>query len=107
MLSAMKDSIDPEELRAWALEEIRKSDSKRTWIRVEQLPGFIRKLRHSEPSVLKVMGDQQPAYVRIAWGTPREYVGFVAGATNYVCQDKAALRRWKPGIYTFCFQSGG
>jgi hypothetical protein len=97
-----KKTIDPEELRAWALEEIKKNGSANGFILNSEIPDKLRNLYDYTPSAGVVpKTEDHEACVMIMWGGGFFSWGFDIGSTNYVASTNFDYTpfMWHPGIY--------
>ena len=98
-----KKTINPEQLRTWALEEIPKypqpkNDIFPPKIPNSEIPSYIQSLYAQLPEDAVV---QKKGYVQIFWGGPFFHWGFEIGPTNFVPAADSYVTRveWVPGIY--------
>jgi len=96
-----KQTIDPEQLRAWALQEIKTHSGKYASIPEAEVPKYIQNLYSNPPESVWVDGS----CVNILWGGGFFGWGFYIGDTNKVMPLISDNREypynfeWKPGIY--------
>ena len=100
-----KKTINPEELRAWALEEIPKyprptNDIFAPKIPNSEIPSYMQKLYWESVEDACVQHGDQPN-VKISWGGPFFHWMFYIGATNFVLpkDSETTAIQWIPGIY--------
>lgn len=101
-----KQTINPEDLRSWALKEIsqypitNQTDDARE-IPSEEVPGYLRDLytQPLEDAWVEKSGDQ--TYVQVFWGGALFHWMFYVGATNLVPSANSEVKtaEWVPGIY--------
>jgi hypothetical protein len=93
------NTINPEDLRAWALEMVRKEATEKQLS--ESMPGYIRNLYAGPPPFAFVSGS----CVCLMWGGGFFHWGFFIGSTNETMPFVSANREypynfeWRPGIY--------
>jgi hypothetical protein len=95
-----KATIDPEKLRAWALEEISKKQSTNTNPPDSEIPIYIRNLYADPPETFEV----DTSTVTIYWGGGFFHWMIDIGDTNYtettgVVENHFTTVEWVPGIY--------
>ncbi len=102
-----KETISPEALRAWALEEISKYPNTNNnslnspQIPNSEIPNYVQTLFAQLPEDAWVNKDGDQTYVKIFWGGPFFHWTFEIGSTNYVPPVNAVETaiKWVPGIY--------
>jgi hypothetical protein len=99
-------TIDPEKLRAWALEEISKqSTNANVFMSNSEIPTNIANLYSDSPEDVSVKkyDDPNQSYVEICWGGGFFHWMIDIGSTNYTETTGAAndytTVEWVPGIY--------
>jgi hypothetical protein len=96
-----KATIDPEKLRAWALEEILKQQSAKTnfFIPNLEIPTYIRNLYSYAPDDIEINGNT----ITIWWGGGFFHWMIDIGPTNFVettgAENIYTTVEWVPGIY--------
>jgi hypothetical protein len=96
-----KETIDPERLRAWALEEISKKERTNTNPPDSDIPIYIRNLYIDDPPEAFVVDTN---IVTIYWGGGLFHWMIDVGDTNYtestgVVENHFTTVEWVPGIY--------
>src|ERR1700722_11706048 len=97
-----KETINPEQLRVWALEEIQKySTTNETSIPNADIPSYIKELFSESPAEAGVVkyGGQKAVFFN--WGGPFFDWSIIIGSTNLPPQysSEETTTRWVPGIY--------
>jgi hypothetical protein len=95
-------TIDPEELRQWALQEIESHSSTNGFILNSEIPDKIRNLYDYTPSAGVVSKtEDHEACVMVMWGGGFFSWGFDIGPTNYAASTNFDYTPfiWRPGIY--------
>jgi hypothetical protein len=100
-----KETINPEELRAWALKEIPKcsvtNEDGQIFIPNSDIPSYIKEL-FGEPPVEASVGEYRgEKYVSFSWGGAFFDWGIAIGSTNLASpfNSEETTTRWVPGIY--------
>jgi len=99
-----KETINPEELRTWALQEIPKcsvtNKDGQILIPDSDIPGYIKEL-FGEPPEASVGEYGGEKYVFFGWGGPFFDWNITIGSTNLAPQynSEETTTRWVPGIY--------
>jgi hypothetical protein len=100
-----KKTINPEQLRAWALEEIPKypqptNDIFAPKIPNSEIPSYMQKL-YSESVEDAIIQHDGQSCVQICWGGPFFHWMFYIGSTNFVLPNDSYVTsvEWVPGIY--------
>jgi hypothetical protein len=101
-----KKTIDPEQLRAWALATVKSHNGTNGYIHhVEnsELPDYILNLYSIPPEMAwaSPKATDQDVLVGIVWGGGFFHWGFYIGTTNYVMEPSGdhVIAEWTPGIY--------
>ena len=101
-----KKTIDPEELRAWALEEIKNHSNTNGFsqkISSSEIPNYLKNLytRAPEDAWVNPRTIDSEACVMIMWGGGFFHWGLDIGPTNYMTSTNSDYRpfMWHPGIY--------
>ena len=107
MLEEFKKLTTPEEIRAWALEQINNSGKQLTLLDRKKLPKYIRQFRSYEPLFCTAHGDNNPPYVNITWGGGQLLYGIEIGDKDYRTDHIKQKAEWVPGIYLFYLAISG
>jgi hypothetical protein len=101
-----KATIDPEKLRAWALEEISKRNTNTNFFMSNsEIPANIVNLYSDSPEDVSVnkYNDPNQSYVEICWGGGFFHWMIDIGSTNYIettgATNTYTTVEWVPGIY--------
>jgi hypothetical protein len=97
-----KDTINPEQLRAWALEEIqRHSAANEVSIPDSEIPDYIKELFGEPPAAASLGEYHGQKYVYLDWGGPFFDWSIVIGSTNLDPQFslEETPTKWVSGIY--------
>jgi hypothetical protein len=97
-----KKTIDPEELRQWALQEIESHSSTNGAISNSEIPAKVKNLYDYSPEACVVpKTEDHETCVMIMWGGGFFSWGFDIGPTNYVASTNFDYMPfiWRPGIY--------
>jgi hypothetical protein len=97
-----KETINPEQLRAWALGEIQKySNTNNGNIPNSEIPSCIQKLFRDSPENFAVGEFEGQKYIWFGWGGPFFDWNIAIGSTNLAppFNSEETTTRWVPGIY--------
>jgi hypothetical protein len=97
-----KATIDPEKLRAWALEEIQKySATNEPSIPNSEIPSYIQKLFREPPEDAGVVKNGDQRFIEFIWGGPFFHWYIDIGSTNFAppIDSKVTTVKWVSGIY--------
>jgi len=97
-----KETINPEELRAWALEEIQKySATNEANIPNSEIPGYIKSLFGGPPEDAGVVKNGDQRFIEFIWGGPIFHWYIDIGSTNFTppIDSKITTIKWVSGIY--------
>jgi hypothetical protein len=97
-----KQTINPEQLRAWALEEIQKrSTTNAASIPNSEIPSYIKELFGAPPVEASVGEYQGQKYIWFGWGGPFFDWNIAIGSTNLAppFNSEETTTRWVSGIY--------
>jgi hypothetical protein len=101
-----KEIINPEQLRAWALESIKSYSGTNGYsqdIAMSEIPNYITNLYSIPPEKAWVnpKTSESEAYVMIMWGGGFFHWGFYIGGTNYSMEPfgNHEIAEWTSGIY--------
>ena len=99
-----KETIDPEQLRLWALQEIPKyshQTNNSLQIPNSEIPSYLQKLYPRLPEDAWLQKDGEQNYVQIFWGGALFHWTLEIGSTNFVPPKDSEVTtvEWIPGIY--------
>ena len=92
-----KKTINPEDLRSWALEEIKNAGTN-TFIPEPKVPKYLQNLYSDPPEFAEVDGNT----IAIVWGGGFFHWRINIGSTNFVSatdEDYPTVFMWRPVIY--------
>jgi hypothetical protein len=98
----IKETINPEQLRAWAFEEIQKcSTAHKESIPNSEIPSYIKEFFGEPPTEASVGEYRGEKYVSFSWGGAFFDWNIAIGSTNLASpfNSEETTTRWVPGIY--------